>query len=152
MFRPDPAVTQLSLPREEVVAVVESINQPQISIPGKQPQGAQAHLCGVRNADGSFSVYVCLFLLESGETVTYVHEPSRFPVARYREVESEGLHFLESMGFMLDNLRFRNLSPEQQGLAMERVPLFSPRKVEAAPARAGEGPRQGSAVRLLACF
>jgi len=154
MFRPDPTISQVSVPREAIVAVIESINQPQLSIPGKPAQGAQAHLCGVRNADGSFSVYVSLFLLQSGEVVVYAFEPRQFPIERYREIEAEGLHFLESMGFMLDNLRFRNLSVEQQEQAMERVPLLSPRKAAPAPPapKASDGARQAAAARLLASF
>jgi hypothetical protein len=30
------------------------------------------------------------------------------------------------MGFMLDNLNFRNLPPDQQEKTLRRIPLFSP--------------------------
>jgi len=126
VFRPEASITHLPVTRDQVVAVVESINQPQISVPGKPSQAVRAHLCGVRNPAGTFSIYVGLHLPKSGENVVYVAEKAQLTVEEYRAVEVEGLHFLESMGFMLDNLNFRNLSPEMQEQTFQRIPLFHP--------------------------
>jgi hypothetical protein len=41
-------------------------------------------------------------------------------------VELEGLQFMESMGFMLDNLNFRNLPADAQEKTLRRIPLFFP--------------------------
>jgi hypothetical protein len=151
VFRPDASLRQLTATREQVVAVVESINQPQISIPGRASQAVQAHLVGLRNANGSFSLYVGLHLKQSGESVVYSHERRELPVEAYRDVETEGLQFLESMGFMLDNTHFRNQASEAQEQILRRVPLFSrPRPAAGgAPGEARSGPRQALA-RLLA--
>jgi hypothetical protein len=135
------------------VALVESINQPQISIPSKPPQSVTGHLCGLRNPDGSLSLYVSLWLPQSGENVVYVHEPRELPLEAYREAEAEGLQFLESMGFMLDNLNFRNLGPEQQQRTLDRVPLFSrprPSRAEGATRERARSPE--ALARLLASF
>ena len=74
MFEPDPSIAYIPASREQVVALVESINQPQVSIPGKEPQSVQGFLCGLRNEDGNFSIFVSLFLPRSGENVVYVSE------------------------------------------------------------------------------
>jgi hypothetical protein len=154
VFKPEPAITWVPAVREQVVAVVESINQPQVSIPGKASQQVFGHLVGVRNGNGTFSIYVALHLPKTGENVVYVHERRQLGVDDFRDVEVEGLHFLESMGFMLDNLNFRNLSPEVQDQTLKRIPLFSqprPPPVEAAPAKpAGNDPAR--LARLLASF
>ena len=55
MFTPDPSIQFVPATREQVVAIIEGINQPQVSIPGKAPQGVSGHLCGLRNANGTFS-------------------------------------------------------------------------------------------------
>jgi len=151
VYRPDPTLTHVAAAREQVVAVVESINQPQISIPTKTPQVAQAHLVGLRNANGTFSIYVGLFLRQSGENVIYAHEPREVAVESYPELEQEGLHFLESMGFMLDNTHFRKLAPDAQEQILRRVPLFTPPRAAAVPeaADARAASRQALA-RLLA--
>ncbi|GEJ58072.1 hypothetical protein [Anaeromyxobacter diazotrophicus] len=148
MFQPDESLGYLPASREQVVSLLESINQPQISIPGKAAQTAQAYLCGLRNADGSFAVFASLFLSAAGENVIYAHAPPRLPGGQYAAAESEGRQFLESMGFILDDLNFRGMAPEQQALAMERVPLFSAPR--AAPADRVTSP--AALARLLASF
>ena len=151
MFQPEPTVTWIPAPREQVVAIVESINQPQVSIPGKASQQVSGHLVGIRNGNGTFSIYVALNLPKTGENVVYCHTRRQLTVEEYRDVEVEGLQFLESMGFMLDNLNFRNLAPEVQDSTIKRIPLFSeqrPATVAAAPT-AQDPARIG---RLLASF
>jgi hypothetical protein len=157
VFTPDPAITHLPVTRDQVVAVVQSINQPQVSIPGKPAQTVLGFLIGVRSTNAAFSIYVGLHLPRAGENVVYVHERRQLTVEEYRAVEVEGLHFLESMGFMLDNLSFRNLSPDVQERTFQTIPLFRlPRPpAPAAPAsgattRDGQAPDQTRLARLLA--
>ena len=160
MFEPDPKITTIPATRDQVVAVIESINQPQVSIPGKPAQAVIGHLCGVRNANGTLSIYVALHLPKSNDNVVYVHGRNELSVEQYRAAEVEGLQFLESMGFLLDNLNFRNLSPEVQVETLRRIPLFSAsRPAPASPAAATPGgptrtpvPEASRIARLLASF
>ncbi len=157
MFKPDPSLKFVPATREAVVALVESINQPQVSIPGKTSQAVQGYLCGLRNPNGTFSILVSLFLPKVGENVVYVHERGQLTLEEYREVEIEGLQFLESMGFMLDNLNFRNLAPPQQEVILKRVPVFSPPRPPAVPAPAAPearaaAPAPARLARFLAAF
>jgi hypothetical protein len=152
VFQPEPTLTWIPATREQVVAIVESINQPQVSIPGKPSQQVLGHLVGIRNGNGSLSIYVALHLPRAGENVIYCHARRQLTVEDYREVEIEGLQFLESMGFMLDNLNFRNLAPDIQERTMKRIPLFSEPR---APAVAGAAPAvqdPSRLGRLLASF
>jgi hypothetical protein len=137
VFEPDPSILFIPASREQVVALVESINQPQVSIPGKEPQAVQGFLCGLRNPNGTFSIYVSLFLAKSQENVVYASDRREVGMEEYREVEIEGLHFLESMGFMLDNLNFRNLAHPQQIETLKRVPAFQPPRAPG-PSSGGE--------------
>jgi hypothetical protein len=162
VFSPEPSLAFVPAVREQVVAVVESINQPQVSIPGRSTQPVVGHLCGLRNGNGTFSIYVGLHLPKTGENVVYVHERRQLSVEQYRDVEVEGLQFLESMGFMLDNLNFRNLSPDVQDQTLRRIPLFSAPRAPAPAhaAAAGAAPAATPApaadparlARLLASF
>jgi hypothetical protein len=127
VFQPDPAVQFVSATREQVVAVVESINQPQVSVPGRPAQTCTGNLCGIRNANGTLSIFVGLHFPATGENVVYASDRRQLAtVDEYREVEVEALGFLESMGFMLDNLNFRNLPADVQEKTLKRVPIFSP--------------------------
>ena len=133
MFEPDPSILFIPADREHVVALVESINQPQVSIPGKEPQTVQGFLCGLRNPNGTFSIYVSLFLARSQENVVYTSDKREVGMEEYRDLELEGLHFLESMGFMVDNLNFRNLAHAQQVETLRRVPAFHAPRLAQAP-------------------
>jgi hypothetical protein len=152
MFTPDPSIQYVPATRDQVVALIEGINQPQISIPGKTPQGVSAHLVALRNADGSFSIVAALHLPKTGENVIYLHGKRRCTAEEYRDIQDEGLHFLESMGFMLDNLNFRNLAPEQQEATLRRVALFSPPRAPTPAAEARGGNDAARVARLLASF
>ncbi len=155
MFTPEPSIQFVPATREQVVAIIEAINQPQISIPGKEPQSVQGLLCSLRNANGTFSIVVALHVPRTGENVIYLHEKRQLATEEYREVQEAGLHFLESMGFMLDNLNFRNMSPALQEETMKRLPLFFPPRP---PAVAVTAAHQGAAAeavrvaRLLSSF
>src|SRR5574341_592118 len=158
MFQPEPSITHVPVTKEQIVAVVESINQPQVSIPGKAPQQVAGWLVGIRNANGTFSIFVGLHLAKTAENVIYLHENRHVAVEAYRELEIEGLHFLESMVFMLDNLNFRNLGAGAQDETMKRIPLFHPPRPPS-PASALSGGAEGAAAtegtalaRFLASF
>ncbi|HEY6106407.1 MAG TPA: hypothetical protein VIV59_10520 [Anaeromyxobacteraceae bacterium] len=157
MFQPDSSLPFVPATREQVVALVESINQPQVSIPGKTSQAVQGYLCGMRNPNGTFSILVSLFLPKTGENVVYLHDRRQVSLEEYREVEIEGLQFLESMGFMLDNLNFRNLAPAAQESTLKRVPVFSPPRppppqAQAAPEARAAASGPARLARFLASF
>jgi hypothetical protein len=156
VFTTEPSITHIPALREQVVAVVESINQPQVSVPGKAVQTVVGHLCGIRNSAGTFSIYAALHLPKSGENVIFVYKKRQLTVDEYRAAEIEGLHFLESMGFMLDNLNFRNLSAEMQEQTLRRIPLFRPPSpppaATPAPAASSAAPDAARLARLLASF
>ena len=155
MYQIDPKLKSLSPSRDQIVAVVESINQPQVIIPGRGPQAAQAYVAGLRNPNATFSIYIYLWLAQSKEAVIYSYHQPQFALEDYREAEAEALLFVESMGFMMDNLNFRNLSAEAQKEVFERVPVFGSTQ------RAAESQAETAAViedadpklaRLLAAF
>ncbi len=157
MFAIDPTLTHVAARREQVVAVIESVNQPNVAIPGKPPQGAQAFVCGVRNANATFSIFVYFLLSQGREPVVYAYDQSQFPLQGYRDAEAEALQFVESMGFMMENVNFRNQPPAQQDEIMQRIPAFAP-PAPTAPAAAAEG-TPGAAdqdrlalARLLSAF
>ena len=118
------------------------------------PQSVSGLLCALRNANGSFSVVVALHLPRNGENVFYLHEQRQVAAEAYREVQDEGLHFLESMGFMLDNLNFRNMAADQQEATVKRLPLFHPPSAHgAAPSAEKTAALQATRLaRLLASF
>jgi hypothetical protein len=154
MFSIEESLTHIPATREQVVAVLESINQPHVVLPGKAPQAAQAYLCGMRNPNASFSVFVYLLLKQTHEPVIYLGKERQFPLEHYREAEAEAITFVESMGFMMENTHFRNQPPEAQEELLKRIPAFSPPAAIAPAARPSETRAEDSdrLARLLAAF
>ena len=158
MFEPNASVRFIPARRESVVAVIESNNQPQVSIPGKPPQKVAGHMVALRNANNTFSVYIALYLSGTNENFVYFNEKREVTLENYRPVEQEALQFLESMGFMVNNLNYAKLKPDQQDSILKRLPIFS--DPAQSPSRAGDGDKGATGgadksvrlARLLASF
>ena len=124
MFDINPEIKSIQVGRENIVTIIESINSPMVAAANKPLEPAKAFIIGQRNASGLFSIYIYLHLLQSKECMIYLHDPPEIPMESYHDTELEALQFVESMGFMVDNVNFRNLAPEQQATLMEEMPMF----------------------------
>jgi hypothetical protein len=153
MYAADPRINFVPASQEQVVAIVASLNKPLIAVPGRAAQEVQAFVIGAGNNAGSYTLFVYLFLTESCEAVVYVdHERLRIEPGDYPQAEAEALAFVESMGFMLEALNWRQLTSEQQAQLMRSLPCFSS-DLESSPGSRGraESP-QVRLARLFAAF
>ncbi len=125
MFSIDPSIRVVKASREQVATLVEAINEPNVAVPGEAAQPARAWVIGVRNPTGTFSIAIYLWLAVSKKPIVYLHEKRWLQADQYGEAEGEAIAFCESMGFMLDNLNFRNLDPAAQTTLLARLPPFS---------------------------
>lgn len=158
MFVPEPRIRFIPAAPEQVVSVIASLNKPHIAVPGKQAQEVAAYVVGVGNSAGTITAFVYLLLTASREPVVYI-DPERLKVAPadYPDAEAEAVGFVESMGFMLENLNYRALAPAQQAALLKSLPCF---QAEPAPAaalgEAGPGektdPPQLRLARFLAAY
>jgi len=158
MYAADPRITHLPAAPEQVVSIFASLNKPHIAVPGKAAQEVQAFVIGVGNAAGSYTLFVYLFLTQTREAVVYVdHDNLRVDAQAYPNAEADALGFVESMGFMVEPVNFRNLAREQQAELMKSLPCFTkelgapaPQKVQRTVER--NDPPQVRLARLLAAF
>ncbi len=158
MFTIDPRYRGLPTTKEQVASLHQSINAPHVAIPGKQPGAAQAFIAGLR-VGGGMRAFVYLYLAENADCAVYVSERGVVPAAQYADEEAEALAFVESLGFMMDDARFRTLPPAQQEELMRTLPVFLKDPSLVAPSGAGprsraEEKRSAAAQlgRLLASF
>jgi type IV pilus assembly protein PilF len=124
MFQFDERIRGLPASKEQVVQLHQSLNQPHLAVPGRRAGLATAWVLGLRGQSG-FAVFVYLYLSDSGECAVYV--PTKGSVSNveaYQSEESDALAFVESMGFMMDNLNFRARSIEEQEGILASLPLF----------------------------
>jgi hypothetical protein len=155
VFTIDERFRGLPAAREQVIALYQSINSPHLAIPGKPAGPAQAFIVGLRGSSG-FAVFIYLYLSDTQDCAVYVPSRRNAGPEEFQQDELESLGFVESMGFMMDNVNFRGLPPEQQDELLRTLPVFQkdPRQLPG-PARArGEEKRTASSNlgRLLASF
>ena len=126
MLKVDASLNHIPAGREHVIALFESINQPLVNIPsyGTAPTGA--FVLGTRNEYGYYTVFVYLHQPETRAVVVYVSEPRNLTAELYRAEEQEAIRFVESMGFMIDNIHFPTLAVSEQEAVMARIPMFRP--------------------------
>lgn len=151
MFAIDDRLRGLPASREQVISLHQSINSPHLAVPGKRAGPAQAYILGLRLSAG-YSVFVYLYLAESGDCAVYVPGRRNLSAEEYPQAEAEAIAFAESMGFFMDNLNFRNLATEDQESLMKSLPVFQ-KEPGAGGAKAEKGKAPASALgRLLASF
>jgi hypothetical protein len=161
MFTPLPGRTNIGIGPELVVAIIESINAPNISIPDVGTEPTKAYLIGFATAGGGYGIFCYLLQLDSNRPILYVSNPPEVSFEQYGVLEADAIQFAESMGFMLDNMNFRAQPPEVQGRMVQELPFFRD-PPPAALRRAGTGPAPvmgvgavadaSSVARLLSSF
>jgi Tfp pilus assembly protein PilF len=126
VLRVDPTLNHIPARREHVVSLYESINQPLVNIPSHGTAPTGAYLLGTRNEHGYYTVFVYLHQPETRAVIIYVSEPRNLTADQFRVEEQEAVRFVESMGFMVDSVPFRQLAATEQDAVMGRVPIFRP--------------------------
>lgn len=124
MFTPLHGQTALGIAPQSVVAVIESINIPNISIPEIGTEPTKAYLVGCRTPGGGAAIFCYLLLLDTNRPVIYISNPPEVLAEQYSRLESASIQFVESMGFLLDNLNFLGRSSDEQQLLIKTLPFF----------------------------
>ena len=150
MYSHEPRVTHIAASRDHILALHQSMNQPHLAIPGKKAQACQAYVVGTLNADGSRTCWVFLHLTETEEGVIFLSENRALAEADYPAEETEALGFLESMGFMADDLHFSERPEAEQTELAHTLPCFH--ALTGKKAKANEPTRAEKVARLLASF
>ena len=158
MFTIDSRLRGLPAARDQVVSVFQSINQPHLAIPGKRAGPAQAFIVGLRGSAG-LSVFVYLHLPETQDCAVYVPERRNLSAEEYAGAEGDAQAFVESMGFIMDNLNFRAQPQPEQDQMLKSLPVFlrDPRLAAPSPAQAVQSPQKEASPndklgRLFASF
>ncbi len=124
MFTPLPGHVVIPISFQQVVAVIESINTPSIAIPDMGAEPTKAYLVGCLTPSGNAAVFCYLLQLDTNRPIIYLSNPPEVTTDQYQWLESESIQYVESMGFMLDNLGFRGRDPGEQMALFESLPPF----------------------------
>jgi hypothetical protein len=158
MFTHLPGRLSLGIGPDRVVAIIESINTPNISIPELGTEPTKAYLVGVATPGGGFGIFCYLLFTDTNTPIIYISNPPEVAFDQYGILEGDAIQFAESMGFMLDNLNFRAQPADVQARMVESLPFFRDqhprRRSSTSPVMAGIGSQTDAFMlaRLLASF
>lgn len=123
MFELDTSQTFVGTRAEEVVDIYASINRSTVAPPGQTPEPAQAYIATVHQS-GAYQVYIYLYLSSSNAGLLYKWRGGAVPPEQVADLYQSAFQFSESMGFMLDDLRYRDKSAEEKAQTFAEVPMF----------------------------
>jgi len=123
MFSIDERLKGLPALKEQVMSLHESLNQPHLAVPGRTAGPAKAYILGLRGPSG-FAVFVYLFMPQTSECAVYMPSNRAASAEQFEGEEQDALGFVESMGFIMDNLNFRQRPPAEQDQLMKTLPVF----------------------------
>jgi len=123
MFELDGKKSWVEAQPAEVVYLATSINRPAVAPPDRAPETAQAYVCTLRRAQGYF-VYIYLHLVSTNTGLLYRWSKGAVSAEMVESLQQNAQEFTESMGFMMDGLRFSEMAPDQQAETFARTPLF----------------------------
>ena len=138
MYSIDERLKGLPAVKDQVVQLYQSLNAPHLAIPGRKAGPAMAFVLGLRGPSG-FAVFVYLYMQQSGESAVYVPSNGTVPAEQFQSEELEALGFVESMGFIMDNLNFRGRPPDEQETIIRTMPVFMREPPPPAPSGTGLG-------------
>ena len=124
MFSPLPGRLSLGVSPERVVAVIESINTPNVSIPELGTEPTKAYLVGCLTPSNNYCIFCYLLFMETNRPIMWISNPPEVVLEQYGDLEGQAIAFVESMGFMLDNLNYRARPPHELMQLIEQLPFF----------------------------
>ncbi|MCB0309325.1 MAG: hypothetical protein KDD48_08135 [Bdellovibrionales bacterium] len=107
-----------------LVTVLQSVNQEEVSF-GNRVQGrAKAYIYTYEDVPESYSVEVFFHVDDQDKKFRLRHEKGTVQRFRVKTIEEKALEFVESMGFMMDNLQIHNLPGQQKNEMLRALPIF----------------------------
>jgi len=144
MFVLHKEIQRLEVPAERVLLLQRSLSNIQIAIPGTASQETTAYLC-VFAAGKGYRIVAILHLLASRRLLFYLNGEGEVQQREANRILKEGIHFVESMGFILSDLDFQRLSPAERTAMWQSLPLktgivAAPPSAKPAAATVGQSP------------
>lgn len=124
MFVLEPSKRFIDTQKKSILTFIQSINLPMVAAADHPAEETQAFIITIQNVDRSLETYIYLHLQETNQSVLYAYDEAPFMGDRLDEAEGEALDFVESMGFMMDNMRINKISEEERRVIMEETPAF----------------------------
>jgi len=108
---------------ENLLYLSSSVNQPVAVLPGKSPEPTQAYIAIVY-ANKAYDLFIYLHGIHSNQGVLYRWDGGAVGKDQVPNIQREALGFTESMGFMMAEIRLRELAAPQKAEVYNNTPIF----------------------------
>ncbi len=122
MFEWDKQCERLEVAPDRVRRLMCSLGDTQVALPGLPSQKSSAFLCAYEGSVG-IEVVVVFLLHKSRRLAIYRDARGSVVPQKLEKRLAEALHFAESLGFLLDDMEFHLLSPHEQRVRWNLLPL-----------------------------
>jgi hypothetical protein len=123
LFQHDQARSRVAAKRDDIVTLLESVNQPLVALPGRPGEAAKASIVGHR-VEGGFIVVIALAFPDTGTNVIFVDDRGPVDPEALRPMFDEAVQFAESMGFILDDTKWREQTDAGKDDLLVRLQVF----------------------------
>jgi len=134
MFELNGKLNRLDVPAQKVLRLKRSLGDVQIAIPGQKSQMATAYVCAFSAGKGA-RVIVALHLHDDFKLIFYLNSGGEISSSNASKVLSEGIDFVESLGFMMNDLDIHKMDGEEKAQYWESLPLKNPPAKPSPPAK-----------------
>lgn len=141
MFFLQKALERLDIPDDQVLCLHRSMGDATVALPGFSAQRTTAYLCVYKGGKG-VRIAVVLHLKASGRLAFYLNEEGEVGKRQAQKILDGAIYFVESMGFMLNDMEIERLPQEERTALWKALPLQSgaPAPVESAmPSAVAQG-------------
>ena len=135
MFQWDKSLKSLDVPAEQLTQLFRSMRDVQLALPGIPAQEASAYLCQYQGED-KVGTLVALHLHKNAELAIYVDTPREVFVEQAERALDQALVFVESIGFLMNDLDIQLLSAADRVMLWDSLPV----RKGCAPAGKTQGP------------
>lgn len=100
-----------------------SANRPIVIPPGQPPEPAQSYIC-ILHTEKGYEIYIYLHLIHSNQGLLYSWDGGAVSKDMAFELQENAFEFTGSMGFIMTDLRWKELKPEARIELFNSIPLF----------------------------
>jgi len=122
MFQWDNALKDLDIDAGQLLQLFRSMRDVQLALPGIPAQEASAYLCQYQNGE-KVGTLVALHLHKSAQLAIYVDTPREVSAEQAERALDQALVFVESIGFLMNDLDIQLHSASDRAMLWESLPL-----------------------------
>ena len=123
MFIPDQSQYWVDSKPDQVVYLSTSANRPIVIPPGQSPEPAQAYIC-ILHTEKGYEIYIYLHLIHSNRGLLYRWDGGAVSKEQAFRLQENAFEFTGSMGFIMTDLRWKELKPDAKMELFNSIPLF----------------------------